>query len=138
MHTHRDQLTSSHSAPAVSKPTSIGGIPNRLATTLVESTKISADLSRRKREKMNVRVFSSPLSQGVVGLSMTGSMVVDQGDCNGCQRLFLATGGDLRHIQKPDLTEGALNSERADRYPVYQSISLTNAVSAKMIERYVF
>jgi hypothetical protein len=68
-------LTSSHSAPAVKSPTSTVETPKRFATIAVESTKTSADLSRRIKDRTKVMTLRAPLAGGErLGWSMRGSM----------------------------------------------------------------
>lgn len=72
-----ESLTSSHSAPAVNKPTKIVGMPNRFATTSVLSTKISADRSSRNSENRKTAILSNPrVGADSEGESIKGNMIL--------------------------------------------------------------
>lgn len=58
-----EYLTSSHSAPAVSRPMRTVGMPNRFATIAVESTKISADRSSSTSDMTKMTAMETPCNK---------------------------------------------------------------------------
>jgi hypothetical protein len=61
----KKKITSSHSAPAVSRATNVSDIPNRRATIAVLSMKTSAPNSRRKSPAMKAELLKAMLSQSI-------------------------------------------------------------------------
>ena len=61
----KKKITSSHSAPAVSRAINVSDIPNRRATIAVLSMKTSAPNSRRKSPAMKAELLKAMLSQSI-------------------------------------------------------------------------
>ena len=61
------QLTSSHSAPAVSRAINAGDTPSLLATTTVWSTKRSAPHSKRNNDAIEAHTLKAKLSHSIFG-----------------------------------------------------------------------